>query len=341
MTKKRTAGEATANDPASRRPAQSESPADPKPASGLTRASQRPITLAEIALRPTSRPVRERGAILDRIACLEITPGDGEAEAARRGLPPLNPKPDPAEFDLMREPDWTLAMAAAWIAWRAPESVRHFWDAWRDKVFCWRMVTLPNPGGGEPRREIHLLPSYRLHARCAELSIVALLSAGSEFAPRMSGEQAMAELWTALRAGRPALTAIDAQGRRIIDPSLELQDLEIGVLEGADLLWGKRLRHSAVYRYPTLARSEVMKIWKPDRRAVSAKAITDCKKWLIAEMKKSLHIPPAIHRDLQKHAQEQFPALTGRGFKDALRQAVNATRATAWIAPGRPKKSPQ
>jgi hypothetical protein len=56
----------------------------------------------------------------------------------KNGQQPFVSKPDPARFDPTGEADWTLAMIAAWIIWRTPESVRDHWDAYLFECTEWR-----------------------------------------------------------------------------------------------------------------------------------------------------------------------------------------------------------
>ena len=51
-----------------------------------------------------------------------MTVNDDQAEA------PL--EPDPAWFDPMREPSWTLAMAVAWVQGGSADAVREEWNTW-------------------------------------------------------------------------------------------------------------------------------------------------------------------------------------------------------------------
>jgi hypothetical protein len=74
-----------------------------------------------------------------------MTPAEAEAEASRLGLPKLAKKPDPAEFDPMKEPSWTLIMALAWIMWRTPDAVRNHWDAYRVECEDWVSLKRKEP----------------------------------------------------------------------------------------------------------------------------------------------------------------------------------------------------
>lgn len=93
-----------------------------------------------------SKPVRkiDRDELLRRVTHFEITPDEAEAEAARCGLEPLNPDPDPTAFDPMSEVRWSLPMALAWIVWRDPDRVREQWDRWRREKSDWVKQMLPS-----------------------------------------------------------------------------------------------------------------------------------------------------------------------------------------------------
>lgn len=69
----------------------------------------------------------ERDELIDRVRYGRLTPAEAEAEAAHLGLERLASRPDPSQFDPMRETWWTLPMAIAWIARRSPDEVRESW----------------------------------------------------------------------------------------------------------------------------------------------------------------------------------------------------------------------
>lgn len=67
-----------------------------------------------------------------------MSPDDAEAEAAQRNLASLARTPPPERFDPMREAEWTLPMAVAWITWRRADKVRQHWDKYRHECWDWR-----------------------------------------------------------------------------------------------------------------------------------------------------------------------------------------------------------
>src|ERR1700722_4247291 len=83
------------------------------------------------------------GAAADRVEIVmqarrgEMSPEQAEAWAREKSQPPFASTPDAARWEPMTEPDWTLAMTAAWIMWRTPEAVRENWNAYRTECSAW------------------------------------------------------------------------------------------------------------------------------------------------------------------------------------------------------------
>src|SRR5580658_6264529 len=83
---------------------------------------------------------REREDIVARVYKGEITTEEAEEWAKSEKRFPFASKPDPTLYDPRSEPEWTLAMVAAWIVWRTPEAVREHWDAYLDQCTEWKTV---------------------------------------------------------------------------------------------------------------------------------------------------------------------------------------------------------
>ena len=81
----------------------------------------------------------ERDALIVDVLDGRKTPDEAEADARRLGLDPLASSPDPALFDPMEVPSWTLLMAIAWIVWRSPNKVREWWAEYRVQCLEWRL----------------------------------------------------------------------------------------------------------------------------------------------------------------------------------------------------------
>jgi hypothetical protein len=75
--------------------------------------------------------------LIQRVAEGDLTCDEAEAEAERLGIGPLRCQPDPAAFDPMQEPFWSLTMVVAWISLRTKEAVREVWDDYRSACDEW------------------------------------------------------------------------------------------------------------------------------------------------------------------------------------------------------------
>jgi hypothetical protein len=105
---------------------------------------------AAVNLTFADHRVDHRAHIVDRDEDVQndsMSPEAAEEEAARLGLPPLAPVPDPASYNPMCETGWTLVMAIAWILWRSPRKVCEFWDTYRRECWDWQ---LPRRAAGSP-----------------------------------------------------------------------------------------------------------------------------------------------------------------------------------------------
>jgi hypothetical protein len=76
-------------------------------------SAPRPVSKAEAKMTD-----RTRDELITKVQHGERTPAEAEIEAKRLNLRPLENRPDPHDYDPMREPFWTLPMAVAWIAYR-------------------------------------------------------------------------------------------------------------------------------------------------------------------------------------------------------------------------------
>jgi hypothetical protein len=66
-----------------------------------------------------------------------------------------------------------------------------------------------------------------------------------------------------------------------------------------------------------------------------------CEDWLKSEMEKSPQFRPKQKSEFKENAQKSFEGLREREFKQAWKNAIKSTAATAWSAPGAPRKSIQ
>ena len=156
-----------------------------------------------------------RNTILHKVSRGEMKTAEADAWARDNGQPPFVGTPDPSQFDPMSAPDWTLAMATAWILWQTPDDVRKVWDKFVLGSTYWHQIggfealplalqNLPNPPkappvGFEPRqcevsapKEVILDAVYRQGVR---------ESLGRR-TPLVAPDEAKRLLLTALRDGK-------------------------------------------------------------------------------------------------------------------------------------------
>ena len=67
----------------------------------------------------------------------KLTPDEAETQARLLNLEPLRSVPNPMDFDPEKEPQWSLPMAIAWIAYRTISDVRKWWTAYCDECWDW------------------------------------------------------------------------------------------------------------------------------------------------------------------------------------------------------------
>lgn len=202
-----------------------------------------------------------RFQLIDQVRSGEISPEYAEKEAARLGLVPIEYRPDPSEFDPMKERFWTFPMTVAWIAYRTAEAVRENWNDYTSNCSEWRFCDELNDAGRS---------GFDLFGRAATLKHlqatamqVPLNSAGSQHF--MSVPNAINELWDALFNKNLVVSGIDPviRKRRIIDAQ-SLQDLEIATIGHQDILRTKLTIGVGPVRYTdmTVSSSSVRSLWK-------------------------------------------------------------------------------
>jgi hypothetical protein len=207
-----------------------------------------------------------REEIFERIRERKITPDQGEAEAKRLGLEPLNPHPDLNLYNPLALVHWTFAMSIAWIAWGDPGKVREYWDDYRRHLSVWRILKTPQaePDGSTKELEtVHLISNDQPFGTYAILCLDALISERNPNIPVVDAKQ---KLWDALQKGELIADGIDAaRGQRVKIPEHELQDLEISShSNGEDGLRRKEIFRGPLedmYQKPSLRREDVVALW--------------------------------------------------------------------------------
>jgi hypothetical protein len=162
----------------------------------------------------------------------EITPEEAEAEAAANRWEPFAREPDPAEFDPMLEPRWSIVMAVAWIAWRDKRLVRENWAAFRAECRHWVFKPWNQPvenGTRFARREGSFLEPWS-GATTIRLALVELSLTRQGQSPatgQMSVAKAQKALWRTLGDGTLVAEALDVDGKPVDVPKREWSHLKV------------------------------------------------------------------------------------------------------------------
>jgi hypothetical protein len=230
-----------------------------------------------------------RDQILDRASRGEITPDEAEAEAAQLGLRPFAHMPEPAKFNPMSQPWWTLGMAAAWVIWRTPTAVRHVWSQYRREVTAWRgpffhrryenawgyghSVAVADGAelGENSIAGTVIVKEYHLE-RLSELSLFDVLARAASRLPEdglvvVEGSAAKNELWRSLQSGDLVAEGIPPDGseRRTVRDA-EWVDLDYFDQPGwpSDAV-GVNLEKKERYRSVRVRSEEVTRLWVDPR----------------------------------------------------------------------------
>jgi hypothetical protein len=179
---------------------------------------------------------RHKGDSSDELISLvrrgKITPQQAEAEAAMRGWPPFERKPQLGAFDPMRESRWSIVMAIAWIAWRDLEQTRQQTAAFRSESTHWIFREWDQPiksGTVFARRAGWFLETWSepTTMRLALLEKILEAKGKLPLTRLMSVADAEEELWRALSEGRLVAEARDANGGPVDIPEREWTYLKL------------------------------------------------------------------------------------------------------------------
>lgn len=202
--------------------------------------------------------------LIERVGIIENTTEEAEAEASRLGVGPVNPQPDPAVFDPMKEVRWTFPMALAWIVWRDPDKVRQESDKWRAQARDWRVLhslALQPDGTTRSTETVDVGPLSRQHGSYLATVLDVDVRGSRGQAPRVLPYDAKAALWQVLQEGKLDPDRIDdASGRPIPIPAREFRVLDIcHAIDGEDYLSGGLAGPN--YSRPSLSRAAVVDEW--------------------------------------------------------------------------------
>lgn len=155
----------------------------------------------------------------------EITGEEADAEAERLGIGRLSAVPDPEQFDPIKEPNWTIPMAVAWIAYRYLDKVREWSAPYREACHDWHWSQWRIGFDGPIQEGWHL--EQRSRPTLALLSLSATYDeVTTDHAIPVSIGHAKEALWSGLRDGLFAATGVDpTTRRRVVIPQLDWQEL--------------------------------------------------------------------------------------------------------------------
>ena len=217
---------------------------------------------------------KARDQLFEDLFCGQLTPQQAEARAQECGLQPLKPKLDPALYDPMEEPDWTLAMARAWIAWGELDLVREVSPRWRQDSHIWhlRKFREPNKKGGWTERTGWSLEQVHKQKPSLQLALLDARQAGetglSKSSMRAMIPSAQAELWRRLRDDDLSAT-VSADGMVSKIPAREWAYLELTDFHGEDFLAvrsGNSLSRKYLARDVLIASLDLMGLWRHEPR---------------------------------------------------------------------------
>lgn len=212
-----------------------------------------------------------RSELIRRVETGELQPSEAEAEAAEKGCGPLARRAPAEEFDPMQLEDWSLPMALAWIAWRSPDEVRNWWDAYSQRCFHW--VGCPDEwldnalSTKDPDKDQGwLLVSWGQVTVCLlQMTELYRRIQGDVDAPTKSIDQSMGELWKMLRRGCVRATGVDcASGERVDIPLDDWQDLEATQEGETDVLRSMaRYPHGPRFTDVLIEAKSIRQLWLP------------------------------------------------------------------------------
>lgn len=175
-----------------------------------------------------------RDQLIQQVRSGAISPEEAENEALRLGLRAIAYRPDPTDYDPMRERFWTLPMAVAWIAYRTVDAVREIWDAYRLECVHWLYSDQFKAPGLSGFDLFHFTPGNLRRLKMAE-KLEEAREVDRDYS--MPVVDAIDALWQALRGSCFEASGIDlASGKREIIDALRLQDLVFGEDEHRDVL---------------------------------------------------------------------------------------------------------
>lgn len=214
-----------------------------------------------------------RNNLFHQVRLGELTCEQAEDEAQRQGWASLSSRPDPANFDPLQKSPWSLCMAMAWIAWRNPDRVREWDNAWRKECWDWRKWSGRVPGpDGQGRNERFWRVVQKSPASVEEFISFGYLPEDPRKASMLVDAEAelnrvckaKAQLWSALYDGDLDAAGVPASGGpRIVVPTIHWPDLVAhkGRGYGGDVMVFRHQPALVVYRDPVISAKSVITYW--------------------------------------------------------------------------------
>jgi hypothetical protein len=199
----------------------------------------------------------ERDLLIERVRIGEISPEDAEAEAREKGHGPLATTPSPEKFDPFEDREWSIPMVLAWIAFRSPDRVRDFNDAWRSESWFWK--SRRGPKGASSKSGWALVQRN-------PVTVMALQTAGSAVSETETldlTEVARRQLWPALRDGIFEATGVETKsGKQTVIPREFWTDPVLKDVRGKESLSVRfEASPSSGFDHVRIGRAAVLSAW--------------------------------------------------------------------------------
>lgn len=211
-------------------------------------------------------PFELRNDLISRARVGEITADEAEAAAEAAGIPPLRSKPDPAEFDPMKNSRWPLVQAVAWIAWRDFKLVMEQSAEYRSHCTHWllREWNQPTDGGRKftrrngwfletwhPSTAVRLQTDHEIMKSTGELPRTA----------RLTPRRAIEELWRFLTEGRLIAEGFNHKGLLVEIPCREWAHLQNFEQQDKDVLKYGPMDEPPAFTDVRIRRNDLVDLW--------------------------------------------------------------------------------
>jgi hypothetical protein len=205
-----------------------------------------------------------RNDLISKARVGEITPGQAEAAAKAAGIPPLRSKPDPYEFDPMKNSRWPLVQAVAWIAWRDLNLVMEHNPEYRRQCTEWFPREWNQPAGTKfVRRDGWFLEAWHPSSAVRLQIDDNIMQATGELprTARLTPDGAAKELWQFLAQGRLIAEGFNREGLLVEIPSREWAHLQNFEEQGRDVLKYGPIDDPPAFTEVRICRDDLVNLW--------------------------------------------------------------------------------